>query len=390
MLTLHSVDESAALPLCADAAELLASADSGGQCELLPGSHRPVNSWYPGCVGAKAGPSTPRWWKDSPRLHLNPVHLYRVRDAYYAPTVGALISSRGEVMESSVAQARFVTPDLSGLPHARKVDGEIRFDPPDVPLLDRIIVTMPLGATRNYGHFVCDCLTTVALTTRIPVLRDYAFAFPTLREWQKRHLELVGVGNPIQLDAPLYRVSDVIFSNAMARFLHYPNVSYRMLRDVELRNHRRASPGFKRIYVSRAGATKHRPTQRIFISEPELERRLAELGFAIVLPENHSVDEQIAIFHGADLIVGCWGAAMANTIYCHADATIVEILPTVAGMQGYKWVRNICAINGYKWRPYFCLGIRSPDHNPGAPQLGFTFQVDVDDVVDFASRSGQT
>jgi capsular polysaccharide biosynthesis protein len=287
-------------------------------------------------------------------------------------------------MQHSAAQARYLTPDLSGLPYMDKSGAEIRLGPPQVPTLDRVIVTMALGAVRNYGHLVCDCLSTSAVLSALPELAGYRYAFPTLKPWQKRHLELVGIGFPTELDGPLYRVADVIFSSGMRRFLHHPNVNYRTLRDVELRSCARGSRSFRRIYVSRAEITRKFPLLRRFLSEHKVQERLSEWGFTILTPENHSVDEQIDLFNKAEVIVGCSGAAMANTMYCAPGTTVVEIMPIVDGLSGQRWVQNICAINGLRWGPYFCAGYRpEPEIRQGRSHLGYSFDANVDDLVAF-------
>jgi capsular polysaccharide biosynthesis protein len=145
------------------------------------------------------------------------------------------------------------------------------------------------------------------------------------------------------------------------------------------------------IYVSRAGTTAANSDRRRFLSEAALEGGLRELGFAVVAPELLDVDEQIDLFRNADTIVACRGAALANAIYCRPDTTIVEVVPIIPGFEGYRWVRDICAIVGCQWHPYFCRGV--PPEKPVMtadqirPNAGFAFDVDVADLIAFVERS---
>ena len=257
-------------------------------------------------------------------------------------------------MELAVDELRAITPDrsLSRLPFTvrRTRGGPISFEPPaHLPTLDRAIVTMPVGAV-NYGHFILDCLSGVVALMGVQKLRNGPYVFPPLTPWQLRHLELVGITSPVITAQPIYRVSQLFFTNCMAHNLHSPNVHFRTLRDIQLSNVSGELPSGvgERIYISRRGALLRR-----FLDEPELETRLAALGFSIVQPELYKVDEQIQMFHRAKVVIGPTGAAFANVIYCRPGTLIVEIVPTA--ISAY-WVGWLCALTDSRWRPYFCEG----------------------------------
>jgi capsular polysaccharide biosynthesis protein len=388
MPLLRPIDELTALPRRATLAEFADSDAASGAIELLPASRKPASAWYRDCVAGKGGTPVPAWWNDDPTIESDAVFLFRVREAYYFPQWGAIVTPSGEVMWHSAAQARYLSLDWSALPFMQKRGAEVHFNPPSAPALDRAIVSMSLGAAANYGHFLCDCLSLIAMLSELPELSAYPYVFPSLQPWQRRHLELIGIESRFeQLDGPLYRLSDAIFVSSMYRYLHVPNVSYRRLRDLELANRIRGSRSAQHIYVSRAEVTKKSPLSRRFLSEDEVQKRLAALGFAILTPETNTVDEQIDFFRAADLVVGCSGAALANTLYCPPGATVVEIMPIVEGHEYVHWVRNICAINGHRWRPYFCQGQRwEPEMRHGQQHLGYSYAVDVDDLIEFIRR----
>lgn len=381
------IDELDALRRFDSPAALLASEAEAGQCELIAGSMLQASAWHRGSVGEKAGGPIPDWSIPDPLIRCNPVTLFRLRNAFYAPAFGAVIAADGGVMKRTVSQAQFLTPDLSALPYVQRDGDQLTFRPPsDVPRLAAGIVSMPWGAIYNYGHFVCDCLTSLAVLPQLLQLGTYSCFFPTLKPWQRRHVELLGV-IATELDQPLYCISDALFMSGMSYFLNAPNTNYRLLRDIQLRNKRATDVSIRKIYITRSRITQSNPDRRRFLSEVVLEDKLRALGYAIVAPELLDIDEQIDLFRNADIIVSCRGAALANTVYCHADATVVEIIPTVPGFEGYQWVRDICAIVGCRWRPYFTAGI--PPENPVVtagqirPNAGFTFDIHIPDLIDF-------
>jgi capsular polysaccharide biosynthesis protein len=388
-----NTDELEALPHRSTVADLLEDGSDRGRLELLPGSNVRASSWHPGAVALKGGSYSPPWWSDDPVIESKAAHLFRLRDAYYVPRFGVVISGAGEVMQTSMAQAAYPTPDLSLLPHAERVGDETVLDiPPDLDRLERIVVSMPWGAIYNYGHFLLDCLPTVAAVLEIPELEAYTFAFPSLQPWHRRHLELLGVHGRVELgegDArwrgSIFQVSDLVFSSAMGHNLYHPNVNYRTVRDRQLARKLSTPFAYEKIYITRRGNPK-----RVFCSERTLEERLRELGFAIVAPEHHTIDEQIDIFRNADVIVGCAGAAFANVVYCRPDTTVVEITPSgmvTPTMIGGIWVRNICVIVGCRWRPYYCE--EEPPDEPTLVagierrELGRSFDLDVDDLLGY-------
>jgi capsular polysaccharide biosynthesis protein len=396
-IVLRPTDELEALPPCADISELIADGLDRGRFELVPAVWQPASAWSLESVGSPAGNSVPSWWSDDPTIGGNAVHLFRLRDAYFVPAFGIVFSSEGEVMKRSMAQASSATPDLALLPHTERTGEEtILTLPHQVDELDRVVVSMPWGARTNYGHFVLDCLPTVASVVDLPELEGHRFAFPPLEPWQRRHLELLGVEDPLELEiidyfGPIFRVSDVIWASCMASFMHQPNITYRLVRDRQLARKTPRALSFEKVYITRRGFIAHGGApKRTFLSEERLEERLRQLGYAIVDPAKRTIDEQIDIFGQADVIVGCSGAALANVIYCHEAAIVVEITPmrmTAKTLARNLWVRNICAVVGCKWRPYYCAD-NAPE-NPvfyrgiEQPELGFSFDLDIGDLVGY-------
>jgi len=76
----------------------------------------------------------------------------------------------------------------------------------------------------------------------------------------------------------------------------------------------------RRIYVSR-----ERCTHGKISNEDQLLPILFEAGFEKIFPETLSFDEQVALFQGAECIVGAHGAGLTNIIFSSPGSRLVEI-----------------------------------------------------------------
>jgi capsular polysaccharide biosynthesis protein len=67
----------------------------------------------------------------------------------------------------------------------------------------------------------------------------------------------------------------------------------------------------RRLFLSRAN-TQHRK-----FNEDEVFAVLAPLGFERIAPEQYSIEDQMAMFNGAEYIVGGTGASFTNLLFCN-------------------------------------------------------------------------
>ena len=173
-----------------------------------------------------------------------------------------------------------------------------------------------------------------------------------------------------------------------------------MIRERQLTRIHNGSRAPSKIYLARTPSPK-----RNFLTEDRLRAELARLGFEIIFPEQLPIDEQIAVFNRADVLVGCTGAAFANVLYCREDAKVVEITPLrlvvprlvrrgdivfVDDFSGV-WVSKICTIVGCQWRPYFCAAswpTNAPSPGEGdRNEVDTTFEFDVDDFMQYLTKT---
>lgn len=294
-----------------------------------------------------------------------PVYLYSVRDAYYFPAFGVVMSRDGHAFRDAMSEAKYFTPDLSALPFMeRREDKTIFLPPSDLPVLGNVVVSMPMGGTENYGHFLLDCLPGVAAIRQL-TLPDFRYVFPTLKSWHKEHLLKQGV-DPLVAEEPVYFCDQIIFTSCMDHNLHWPNRHFRLIATGDREPHPTRS-----TYLSRA------TQKRKFVSEREVEAALSQRGFDIVAPETLTVDQQIETFKKSKIIIGPTGAGFANILFCSPGTIVIEIQPR--GMYNV-WVRNLCILLGLRWMPYFCS---SKITNVTHPEAGMEYDLNIRDLMDF-------
>lgn len=103
------------------------------------------------------------------------------------------------------------------------------------------------------------------------------------------------------------------------------------------------------IYISRKNASERRR-----FNEEEISAMMQKEGFAVVAPEEYTVQEQIALFNHAKCIVACSGAALTNLLCCQNGCKViifnnykqhVGVFNTIATIAGAESLM----INGYDY-----------------------------------------
>lgn len=199
----------------------------------------------------------------------------------------------------------------------------------DVTVLDLLICS---AGTFNYGHWLVDDL---PRAHAVAVLR--AEAGPrTIRIWlsnaspgmdrvREASLRQVCEGmGPIEVRfMQLDRVYD------FARLYYATPTSYHPVLK---------SPEALAQLASPFTATRTGPGQRLFVTRRAdhgrgllniavVQERLEALGFIVVDPEALSFAEQAAVFASADVVVGCMGAAMTNSVFAPVGTRLLYLAP---------------------------------------------------------------
>lgn len=130
--------------------------------------------------------------------------------------------------------------------------------------------------------------------------------------------------------------------------------------------------GPDKIYVSRADAGGRR-----VLNEDAVMRLLAPLGYEKVTLSERGLAEQVALFAGAERIIGLHGAGLSGIVFAPARAHLLEILPASYGMPSFY---VLSASRGLGYATYIAHDVR-----PGS-------RTQLDDVVidvgDFRRRCG--
>jgi hypothetical protein len=203
---------------------------------------------------------------------------------------------------------------------------------------------------RNYAHWLGDCLPW--LIPWLGHLRDGRLAVlvpPLVSAWQRRTLELLGVpasavieageesvlcadmivpgllmlqmvaqfrpdlaSTPVGVKALPYGPSGPVLGRVIAETIETLRAAVRPQTSID-------RP--ERIYVSRRGVRSF----RTMLNEHEVEAAMTRLGFEIVRTEDYSVDDQVAMFSRARVVVGPHGAGLTNAAFAPSGCLVIDI-----------------------------------------------------------------
>ena len=193
---------------------------------------------------------------------------------------------------------------------------------------------------QHFGHFLTETITTL-WPTRASVGQVDGLVFhkylkrPWAEDpWQLRLLELAGYGGlPVRVvdgRAPL-RVEQLVVPGRSVVAHGWAHPQAREVWD-RVASGARAQGGPRRVFLSRTGHNEvrreagHRSADR---STPEwdaaVDRTFADAGFSVVRPESLSIDEQLALVAGAELVAGASGSALHLSAFAPPTARVLEI-----------------------------------------------------------------
>jgi hypothetical protein len=199
-------------------------------------------------------------------------------------------------------------------------------------------VSVLINYSHNYYHFLYEALSKFQffnhvdsnipllvdeIVDRTPQFRELLVVFNQdkrkiifIKRRQKvsvkklHHVGLINVIPPNFKDNLKIKCSDVLFESSNLSFIRN-----KVIYNLPKCNHA------KKIFISRKGASSRRK-----YNEEEICVFLKERGFDIIVPQEYSIFEQIAIFNNADIIIGGSGAAFTNLIFCNQNAKIFILM----------------------------------------------------------------
>jgi len=237
-----------------------------------------------------------------------------------------------EYLDDEIARkiTRYVNP-TSG-----EIDFEFAISPRMVAALHELAVPLSLLHYSNYFHFLIQALPTLAVAHSDGILpNDAIIVSGPLKPSMRSALDLV-IGKSyhrielaelaaVKCDRALlarcsYHANELISGEPPIGNFLAKNIT--LLRDILLtsliKDEGRKEDQSK-LFIYR------KSQWRNLINIDELADLASRFGYRVLVPEVNSFEEQVAIFNGANKIIGPTGAWMANLIFSKPD-TIVNIL----------------------------------------------------------------
>ena len=305
----------------------------------------------------------PRHWvfERGRRAEVPATYVLEVRDGRLVGDFGATVTPGG-ILDYQTSgyfglagwreHPVFLAPRLPGVEH----------------LAGTVLSLTTRGTSNNYYHFLYDALARYGiLEEALPGERLDAVVVPHRTGYQKQLLELAGIPGPyVQPRADrTFSADRLLVPSTPNQDLDAPRATTRWLRDRLPPSGRTDTP--KRLYLSR-GTT---PRTRIYRQEAELWPRLERRGFVMLDPGTLTVQEQIDVFHGAEVIIAPHGAALTNITFCTPGARVLEMF---AGTYVHLGLWTIAeAVGGVRYR-YLVGSGSSPE---GREMTGIVDDVDI-------------
>jgi len=121
---------------------------------------------------------------------------------------------------------------------------------------------------------------------------------------------------------------------------------------------------------------------RHIVNEDEIEQALVARGFVVIEPERLSLEEQVALYSSAKMVLGATGAAMANLAFCQPDCPTVVLMPKFRETAYWYW-RRIAAAAGAGAVIHVSGEQLTPTEDPYHPlAVHQDFRVELKDVLD--------
>ena len=175
----------------------------------------------------------------------------------------------------------------------------------------------------NYHHWLIECLPRLRAALETPELADCAVIMPaSLSRFQQDILALLGIPPErlLPFDGSDWRTEQLYFPSIGTFAPHELRWGRQQLLAAAPINPGR--PATRRLYISRADAV----TRRV-INEAEVVAYLTGQGFEIITLTGMPLQQQIALFAEAEVIIGPHGAGLTNILFAPREATLIELMP---------------------------------------------------------------
>lgn len=266
-----------------------------------------------------------------------PPHPYRVPTLHIAHGAQYVTNGRdsGLVRNNLWFTELGASPSIeSTLAHLRSVRGN------PVKLPGRGLILSDHFTGDNYCHWTLDWIPRILLAQEFGGGFDWLFVRASRNAFQLRWFEKLGI-NPFKIifedGLAWYALDEFIYAdNGNIAATHpayggHPEILRRIRRAVQAGAPESGPPLARRLYISRGDST-----GRAILNEAEVVAMLGQRGFETVSLSKLSLDEQVALFGSAEIVVGTHGAGLTNLIFLPPNAIVVELLHHQYGTPSYS------------------------------------------------------
>jgi hypothetical protein len=247
----------------------------------------------------------------------------------------AVVFGNGSVMTED---GRLVTETL------RPGDYSMPDEPADT--IERTVALLRKPGDVNYGHWLIECLPRISEFRRMFPSSDMSFGFSAgpsgMRQVREDSLAWCRIeGSQLApLNALPTRVSKLLLISGNSIHSHTHDFDGLLGLAALAKRVPSTDSGHRRIYVKRPEGSRRR-----MFNEPEVIEVLERNGFDVVSPETLSVNDQVALFSNAKMVVGVSGAALANILFCPPRTRVLTLMPN-RGEEYFFWdVASIAALD---------------------------------------------
>lgn len=244
--------------------------------------------------------------------------------------------------------------------------------------------TILIGGHNNHYHWILNWLPRIISWKKLSLKLmgiPHELKFAVHHGITQSHLDLLinqGVDkNSIIIMRPdvyRYYVRDAYIPNFFSSHCYYREVM-----DLYFEMKQTFSPGPDwAIYITRNGLGE--PRRRV-INESDLDLVLLKYGVKKVLLENLTVQEQIALFRGADAIIGAHGAGIANIVFAKRGADL--LLFEDKNVSEFVELAMLCDVRCHISRPIQHVNTDYETKNPSFQTRNRDIIVDINRVEDF-------
>ncbi len=269
-----------------------------------------------------------------------PVSSYRFENVYVTGE-GLVFTADGCLIEitRSTHIDRYIREGALAVSAARATD---------CPTIEAGVLAENRGA-RNYGHFILEMLPRAwfarsQLDCRWPaIIQGHGSPIEHVSRQALRSIgyapsEILSVGRDPVL------VRELLFVDGLAEHPLY-------LSPFALRCYDEIAEGISAGTTAKVFASRGRGATRNFVDEPAVATALEAAGFSIIAAGDMSFEAQVALYRGAEHIVGVSGAALTNLLFCR-PGTRVDVFSPTSASEVLFWL--ISALRGLRYREIRC------------------------------------